>query len=104
MQDELQLSLSGNGSGGSTINPLSLIPDEKKYSQNYRVSRIKLDPIDITEETAHDVFERVLAGDQAVVLGKHLVMCSSIASIDPLPMLKKPETGHFEGEVWVVDN
>lgn len=101
MQDELRLSLSGNGCGGSTINQLSLIPDEKKYSQNYRVSRIKLDPIDITEETAHDVFERVLAGDQAVVLGKHLVMCSSIASIDPLPMLKKPSVGHYDGDIWV---
>jgi hypothetical protein len=93
MADELVLSQSDN----------SLIPESKKYSQNYRVSRIKLEPIDITEEVAHDVFERILEGDQAIVLGKHLVMCSSISSIDPLPIKKKPEAGRYEGDKWIKD-
>lgn len=101
MQDELALSLSGSMSG--VMASMSLIPENKKYSQNYRVSRIKLQPIDITEEVANDVFERVLKGDQAIVLGNHLVMCSSISSIDPLPIKNKPINGHYEGDVWVED-
>jgi hypothetical protein len=82
---------------------LSLIPESHRYSQNYRVSRIKLEPIDITEESANVVFEKILAGDHAIVLGKHLVMCSSISSIDPLPIKKAPSNGHFEGDSWIED-
>jgi hypothetical protein len=88
--------LSGDG--------MSLIPLNKKYAQNYRVSRIKLDPIDITEEMAHDVFEKILNGTQAIVLGNHLVMCSCITSIDPLPLIKPPEkypqTPELSPEEW----
>lgn len=95
MADELQLYQSQNE------NALSLIPVSHRYSQNYRVNRVKLDPIDITEETAKAIFDQILKGAHAIVLGKHLVMCSSIMSIDPLPIKKKPATGHFEADVWV---
>jgi len=84
-------------------NSLVLIPDDKKYSQNYRVTRIKLEPIDITEEMAHDVFDKILHGTQAIVMGNHLVMCSCISSIDPLPLKNKPTNGHFDKDVWVED-
>lgn len=94
MSDELALRQSQNDG-------LSLIPESHKYSQNYRVTRINLPPIDITEETAHFVFKKILEGDHAIVLGKHLVMCSCISSIDPLPIKQKPANGHYEGDKWI---
>ena len=79
----------------------SLIPESHKYKQNYRVHRIKLSPIDITEESANAVFKEVLGGSHAIVLGKSLVMCSSITSIDPLPLKKKPKKGEYIDGNWV---
>jgi len=82
----------------------SIIPKHKKYGyENYRVFRIKLPPIDITENMANKVFKEILSGRQAVILGKSLVMCSSISSIDPLPIKKKPITGKIVGNVFVPD-
>ena len=81
----------------------SLIPHNKRYAQNYRVNRIKLKPIDITELMARDIFSQILAGRQAIVLGDHLVMCSSISSIDPLPIKKKPRSGKIVGNKFVED-
>jgi hypothetical protein len=95
MVDALALPLSPN--------KLSLIPESHKYSQNYRVTRINLEPIDITEETANFVFKKILSGDHAIVLGKHLVMCSCISSIDPLPIIPKPKIGHYEGNKFIED-
>jgi hypothetical protein len=100
MSDELALSQSNSE---LSTDSFSLIPEEKKYSQNYRVSRIKLSPIDITENMANNVFKRILSGDQAIVLGNHLVMCSSISSIDPIPLKQKPADGHYENDTWVKD-
>ena len=94
MADELQLYHSNE-------DVMSLIPESKKYDQNYRVNRVKLSPIDITETAAKAIFQQILDGAHAIVLGNHLVMCSSIMSIDPLPIIKKPSKGHFDGEVWV---
>lgn len=82
---------------------MDLIPESHKYAQNYRVTRVKNTPIDITEESARVVFEQIMAGAHAIVLGKHLVMCSNIASIDPLPIKNKPEAGHYKGDVWIKD-
>lgn len=99
---ESQLSLTKTSQQQDQYN---LIPETKKYDyQNYRVYRHhKLPPIDITENMAEKVFREILNGRQAVVLGKSLVMCGSIASIDPLPIKKKPVKGRIINNVWTVE-
>ena len=93
MADALPSSLSLTRANGtqSAEGAVSLIPPSHRYRQNYRVTRIKLPPIDITEESARAVFQEILKGSQAIVLGRHLIMCSVIASIDPLPVETAPD-------------
>jgi len=105
MPGELLSYQSPNSGGGiqTTGEAVSLIPASHKYSQNYRVHRVKLDPIDITEESAREVFKQIIGGAHAIVLGNHLVMCNSIMSIDPLPIKKKPRSGRIVGDLWIED-
>lgn len=62
-----------------------LIPESKKYEQNYIIYRMNLEPIMITSSMRNQVIKLLDMGTKHIVLGDHVVMMSGITSIDPLP-------------------
>ena len=64
----------------------SLIPDHLKDQQNYRISRINLPSIRITEKTRDQVLMAMNEGKKYVQLGQITLMINTITTIDPYPL------------------
>lgn len=61
----------------------SLIPKSKSHLNTYLVQRVKLEPLEITEETYMDILSSLNAGKKYLVIGGSLVMLNTISAIDP---------------------
>lgn len=68
---------------------IGLIPKSKEFNQNYRIYRVKLNSIEISQQTRDELLTSMDRGKTYVQIGDYTVMVNSIASIEPLP-LKDP--------------
>lgn len=75
--------------------PLLRLTSEGEYAmtpggysgQKYRINRIKLLPIRVTEKTRDQILMAMDEGKTYVQLGKITLMINSISSIDPYPLI-----------------
>ena len=63
----------------------SLVP-EGYEGQKYRISRVKLSPVYVTEKTRDQILMAMNEGKMYVQLDMITLMVNSIASIDPFPL------------------
>lgn len=75
---------------------ISLIPMLKRYDQNYRIYRIGLKSIEISESTRNDVLSAMDSGKKYVQIDKYTVMLNNISSIEPLPLRDKEYDERFQ--------
>lgn len=61
----------------------SLVPKDKSHLPTYLVQRVKLEPIEITEETYKDILYSLGQNKKYLVIGGSLVMLNTISAIDP---------------------
>jgi hypothetical protein len=67
----------------------SLIPEDRIFGKNYIVYRVKLPPLEVTEETRNDILRGLGGNKKYVQIGDCTVMINSIASIEPLSVIDK---------------
>jgi len=91
MENQKSLQLASEFTKPKYKNATSLIPKHKKYEQNYIVYRVKLNPIEVSEDTRDDILEALNANRSFIQIGKITVMLNSIASIEPMSKKKKPK-------------
>lgn len=82
---------------------MSLIRPSKEYSQNYVVYRVNLKAIEIDLQTRDIVLNLMNQGKKFVQVDDHTIMLNSISAIEPMPLKKKPEKGHYDGDLWISD-
>lgn len=61
----------------------SMVPREKSHLPTYLVQRVKLEPLEITEDTYSDILHALNDGLKYLVIGGSLVMLNTISAIDP---------------------
>lgn len=62
---------------------ISLVPVSKQFDQVYKIFRVKLNPIYITEETRNLVLQSLSQGKMFVQIGEYTIMLNTITSIEP---------------------
>jgi hypothetical protein len=60
----------------------SLVPRAKSHLSTYLLQRVKLEPLEITEETYMDILGALNSGLKYLVIGGSLIMLNTITSID----------------------
>lgn len=65
---------------------IGLIPKSKELDQNYRIYRVKLNSIEISQQTRDELLRSMDQGKTYVQIGDYTIMINSIASIEPLPI------------------
>lgn len=63
---------------------IGLIPKSKEFDQNYCIYRVKLNSIEISQQTRDELLKSMDQGKTYVQLGDYTIMVNSIASIEPL--------------------
>lgn len=103
MEKALSASLKPNEYLAAAGERMSLIKKTNEYNQNYIVYRIGLKAIEIDQKVRDTMLEYMNQGKKFIQVDDYTIMLNSINAIEPMPIKKKIEKGHFEGDIWVVD-
>ena len=104
MENQKSLSLKSEFINARIENAISLIRKSEEFEQCYVIYRVKLNPIEVSEQVRDMIINAMDAGKVYVQLGGITLMVNTIASIEPIPLKNKEREEIYQEMRKVFEN